>query len=154
MILSRSRSDKGLTRLESAVMTSLLIVGLAVGAVFLFRAYPNGLTGGTLNAQGGSAGQITTADAPTQVNVVAPGTIAVPPGEKRSRRDACPDLRGRQPAGFDCSLPLYVPALDLSAVRVKARFQCPDADNYRLVKGQTVQPDKKCILKTAEAGGR
>lgn len=148
MTFSPSRSDKGLTRLESAVLTSLLIIGLAVGAVFFLRAYPNGLTGGIV-AQDGATAQAASGNAPLRVNVVAPGTIEVPSGDRRSRRDACPDLRGRQPAGFDCSLPLHTAALDLSAVRTKARYQCPDRVNYRLVKGQTVQPDKQCVLKTA-----
>ena len=141
-------TDRGLTRLESTLGTVLVVVVLAVAAVTLIRTYST-----TLPGQASAQGSVQVEDAPVAVSVAAAGTIATPPKpEKRARTDACPDLPGRQPAGFDCTLPLFVPALDLSAVRVKAPYQCADPENYRLVDGQAVQKDKRCVLKTAKAG--
>ena len=156
------RSDRGLTRLESAIVMSVVIVGLLVGAGALIRDYTTTVRDtGQTSAEVASPLVLDLPDppvfdlpgAPVTVAVPAAGTVAQPPGSaKATGKDACPDLRGKQPAGFDCTLPLIVPALDLSAVREKAPYQCADAENYRLVKGQTVQRDKKCILKTATVG--
>lgn len=144
------RSDQGLTRLESALATYLLIAVLAVAAVTLVRSFS---APATSSGQAVDARAVAVAQAPVSVSVAAPGTIARGPGAStKARKDRCPNLRGVQPAGFDCSLPVLVPALDLSAVRVKAPYQCADPENYRLVKGQSVQRNKKCVLKSVTAG--
>lgn len=141
-------TDRGLTRLESTLVTALVIVVLAVAALTLVRTYTTTLPGQTT-----AQVPVQVEEAPVSVSVAAAGTVATPPTpQKPDRKDACPDLRGRQPAGFDCTLPLYVPALDLSTVRVKAPYQCADPENYRLVNGQEVQKNKTCVLKTAKAG--
>lgn len=147
------RSDRGLTRLESAIVMSVVIVGLLVGAGALIRTYATTVSDpGQPSAEVALPPVVDLPDAPVTVAVPAAGTIAQPRASSTTAgKDACSDLRGVQPPGFDCTLPLFVPALDLSAVREKAPYQCADPENYRLVKGQAIQSDKKCVLKTARA---
>lgn len=146
-------SDQGMTRLESNIVAGVLIVALAVGVSVLFRTYSTTM-GETEHAtvQNGQPFQheVAVADAPIAVNVVAAGTIAQPlEATVDSGTDSCVDLPGLQPGGFDCSLPLYAPALDLAASNLKARYQCADHANYQLVGGQAVEADKRCILRSA-----
>ena len=142
------RSERGLTRLESSLITSLVIVVLAVAAVTLVRSYV-----GTQAGQVSARGSVQASEAPVPVSVAAAGTIATETDPASGvREDACPGLRGSQRRGFDCALPMFAPALDLSAVPVKGRYQCADPIHYRLVNGQSVQSNKKCVLKATKAG--
>ena len=142
------RSDRGRTRLESSILTTLVIVGLLVVLGLMIRPY---ITSVAASAPAAAQDAPVAAEGPQQVSVVAPGTIALP-GTVADGSDACPDLRGTQPEGFDCTLPLYVRALDLTATRPAAPYACPDPENYRLVRGQKVEKNKRCVLKTASAG--
>lgn len=153
MILAgRSGSERGMTRIESTLLVSALVVGVVIGAAVLLRTYS--LTVGEMHHATVQNGKAFTheaaADAPVSVNVVAAGTVAEPvdaPADVKS--DHCEGLPGIQSATFDCALPLYVTALDLAASNVKARYQCADRINYELVGGQGVEPEKKCVLKSA-----
>lgn len=113
-------SDRGLTRLESALVSALIIVVLAVAAVTLLRALAAD-TQVTFIAHA----QPTPSAEPQSVRVTAAGTV---------------------------DLPRYAPALDFSAVRSKARYQCADPVHYRLLGGQTVSARKKCVLRSTKAG--
>lgn len=145
------RTDAGMTRLESALVTYLLIAGLVIGAGMLYRANAFGGLDASLAPVSGSVPEA--GDAPLTVSVASPGRIAQSPGSGRAeRRDECAGLPGRQQPGFDCSLPLYVRALDFSAVRIKARYQCADSENYQLVHGQRVESGKRCVLTSAREG--
>lgn len=155
MILSALRhSDRGMTRLESNLLVAVLVIGAVIGASVLFRTYSSAV-GETEHATVQDGQPFThqvAAEAPIAVNVVAAGTIAQPLAEVADDGvDTCAELPGVQPAGFDCSLPVYVPALDLAASHVKGRYQCADRTRYQLVGGQSVQPGKLCVLKTVQA---
>lgn len=157
MFLSALRhSDRGMTRLESNLLVAVLVIGVVIGASVLIRTYSSTVneTEHATVQDGQPFRHQPDAEAPVAVNVVAAGTIAQPPGEVDDDGvDACAELPGVQPAHFDCSLPVYVPALDVAASHVKGRYQCADHADYQLVGGQSVQPQKLCVLKTVEAAG-
>ena len=148
-------SDSGMTRLESNVLVGVLVVAMVIGASILIRTYSSTVneTEHATVQEGQPFVHDDTADAPIAVNVVAAGTIAQPLDTAvDDGTDVCPELPGLQPGRFDCSLPLYVPALDVAASHVKGRYQCADHANYQLVGGQAVESEKLCVLKTAQAG--
>lgn len=147
--------DRGMTRLESNLLMAVLIVGVVIGASVLVRTYSSTVSEtehATVQEGKPYEHDAVAADGPVSVNVVAAGTIAQPVEKMVDASvDTCEALPGVQPQGFDCSLPLQVPALDVAASHLKGRYQCADRVNYQLVGGQAVEVDKQCILKSAQA---
>ena len=144
--------DRGATRLEVAfVLALLLVVGslaMAAGGTTVFgwaRSAPDAV--GPVDERGPSAGA--SAAAPVSVNVAAAATI----GELDDGTDTCARILGIQSRGFDCTLPLYVDAMDKPGPVGKVKYYCADSSMYHLVGGQRSALHKKCVLTTAARAG-
>lgn len=130
--------DRGASAVEYAIMISLVAIVIVVGLVF-FGSRVFGLFADSEDA-------VSQAMEPETVKAPMAGTIDDEPDEEETS-DACASLPGRQPSGFDCSLPLNVNAIFLGNGKGKVRYACPD--NYTLIRGQKLEQQKICILTTA-----
>lgn len=142
----RPASDRGATAAEYAVILGLIAAVIIVSVAILgFSVF--GLFATTEDTLASATG-------PETVSVPLAGTIEeqTPAEEEQDpSADSCPNLAGLQPAGFDCSLPVTVAALTIGKGGGKAKYTCADSINYQLVRGQKVERNKTCILKTVAA---
>ena len=131
----------------SVVALGLVVVGMRTYAVVVGETHHAMVVDGHQYTHPAEppADEPVDAAGPVSVNVVAAATVAdVESG------DSCGFLPGRQPHEADCALPLYVPALHVGGTGAKVQYSCADHEHYEVHDGQTVEPNKQCVLKTAE----
>lgn len=142
---TRVFGDRGAAAAEYAVIVSLIGV-VVLGAVAVLGVQVFGLFADTEDA-------VAQAVEPASVSVPLNGTVALSSDGSLSgdvvAEDVCGSLPGNQPAGFDCSLPRFVPAVPITKSSSKVKYVCRDSVNYELVRGQKLEQNKMCRLTTA-----
>ncbi len=118
-----------------------LIAVVVIGSIAFLGVQVFGLFSDTEDA-------VAQATQPVSVSAPLAGTIEEAP-LGMDGTDACPSLPGTQAAGFDCTLPLNVSAVFISNAGNKVKYTCPGGDLYQLVRGQKLELNKQCVLKSA-----
>ena len=90
------------------------------------------------------------AQATEPITVSAPLAGTLPNTPPTNSVDSCPSLPGAQPAPFDCSLPLNVPAVPVGNSGNRIKYTCPNDGLYQLVRGQKLELNKQCVLASAQ----